>query len=74
MSVHHSTDNGPDRYIAPEVIERDGYQEDEFGEDEVRIDEAVTAVGEYVRYEYNARARWRSHVGSRADCRGPADF
>ncbi|MHA6742673.1 plasmid pRiA4b ORF-3 family protein [Rhodococcus erythropolis] len=61
VSVHHSTDNGPDRYIAPEVIERDGYQEDEFGEDEVRIDEAVTAVGEYVRYEYNARARW-SHT------------
>nr|WP_064442764.1 hypothetical protein [Rhodococcus sp. YH3-3] len=26
VSVHHSTDNGPDRYIAPEVIERDGYQ------------------------------------------------
>lgn len=46
VSVHHSTDNGPDRYIAPDVIERDGYQEDEFGEDEVRIDEAVTAVGE----------------------------
>ncbi|WP_257013531.1 plasmid pRiA4b ORF-3 family protein [Rhodococcus sp. ACPA4] len=61
VSVHHSTSNGPDRYIAREVIQYDGYQEDEFGEDEVRIDEAVTAVGEYVRYEYNVRAKW-SHT------------
>ena len=61
VSVHHSTDNGPDRYIAREVIERDGYQEDEFGEDEVRIDVAVTGVGVYVRYECNVRARW-SHT------------
>ncbi|MCJ0906514.1 plasmid pRiA4b ORF-3 family protein [Rhodococcus sp. ARC_M6] len=62
VGMKRTSSLGPDRYIMRDVIECDGTgEEDEFGEDEVRLDEVLFEVGDHLRYEYNFEARW-SHM------------